>query len=53
MNKNLTSTNGYIHLYNPKKEGIGGYDIHYINAKEKQESIKRRIRPKQNERFVA
>ena len=23
---------GFIHLYNPKKEGLGSYDINYINA---------------------
>ena len=32
MNKNSKSRNGFIHLYNPKKEGLGRYDIHYINA---------------------
>ena len=24
-----------IHLYNPKKEGLGTYDIHYMNAYKK------------------
>ena len=23
---------GYLHLYNPQKEGLGSYDVHYINA---------------------
>ena len=32
MNKNSKSRNGFIHLYNPKNEGLGLYDIHYINA---------------------
>ena len=53
MNTNLNSRNGYIHLYNPKTEGLGGYDVHYINAKEKYESIKRSIKQKNNERLAA
>ncbi len=32
MNKNYNSRSGFIHLYNPKNEGLGRYDIHYINA---------------------
>tara|TARA_Y100001968_G_scaffold331935_1_gene388356 strand:+ start:1225 stop:1380 length:156 start_codon:yes stop_codon:yes gene_type:complete len=35
MNKKIHSRNGYIHLYNPKKEGLGTYDVHYINAYKK------------------
>ena len=35
MNKNSKSRNGFIHLYNPKKEGLGSYDVHYINAYKK------------------
>ena len=32
MNKKPKSRNGFIHLYNQEKEGLGKYDIHYINA---------------------
>ena len=32
MNKDLKSKKRSIHLYNPKEEGIGSYDVHYINA---------------------
>tara|TARA_B100001250_G_C19519262_1_gene665242 strand:- start:173 stop:334 length:162 start_codon:yes stop_codon:yes gene_type:complete len=32
MNKNKRNQTGPIQLYNPKSEGIGAYDIHYINA---------------------
>ena len=28
------------HLYNPKEEGLGRYDIHYINAYRKSENLK-------------
>ena len=37
MNKNTLSRNGLIHLYNPKEEGLGSYDVHYINAYKKKE----------------
>ena len=45
MNKISKSRNGYIHLYNPKKEGIGSYDVHYINAYQK-EKIEREYEQK-------
>ena len=32
MNKNHNSRIGYTKLYNQKEEGIGSYDINYINA---------------------
>ena len=35
MNKNLNSKKACIHLYNQKEEGIGEYDVHYINAYKK------------------
>tara|TARA_Y100001968_G_C18845304_1_gene475523 strand:+ start:79 stop:222 length:144 start_codon:yes stop_codon:yes gene_type:complete len=35
MNNNSKSKNGFIHLYNPEEEGLGSYDIHYINAYKK------------------
>ena len=34
-NINKKNQTGFIHLYNPKNEGLGNYDIHYINAKRK------------------
>jgi len=46
MNKSSINRKGFIHLYNPRKEGLGSYDVHYINAykkivktKDKQEII--------------
>ena len=41
MNKNSKSRNGFIHLYNPKKEGLGSYDVHYINAYKKDKNQKK------------
>ena len=35
MNKKTNPRNGFIHLYNPKEEGLGNYDINYINANKK------------------
>ena len=35
INKNPISRNRFIHLYNPKKEGLGSYDINYVNAYKK------------------
>ena len=42
MKKHSNSKTGFIHLYDPDKEGLGSYDIHYINAykKNKNSSIK-------------
>ena len=39
MNKNKNSRSGFIQLYNPKKEGLGAYDIHYINANKRKKAI--------------
>ena len=39
MNNKKQSRNGFIHLYNPEAEGLGGYDIHYINAYKKNKLI--------------
>ena len=25
-----------LHLYNPKEEGLGSYDVHYMNAYKKE-----------------
>tara|TARA_B100000965_G_C19012934_1_gene507486 strand:- start:15 stop:176 length:162 start_codon:yes stop_codon:yes gene_type:complete len=53
MNKNLNSRNGSIHLYNPKKEGLGHYDVHYINAHKNKNKPKSHNQIEYNERFVA
>ena len=46
MNKNSNSRNGFIHLYNPKEEGLGAYDVHYINAYKKNKSLKTKLHAK-------
>ena len=53
MNKNAKSRNGFIHLYNPKKEGLGSYDVHYINAYKKDKSLKNNLNKKDKERYAA
>jgi len=53
MNKNLNSRNGFIHLYNPKEEGLGSYDVHYINAYKKDKSLKNILNKKSIERDAA
>ncbi len=53
MNKKSTSRNGFIHLYNPKKEGLGYYDLHYINAFKKVKSLKHKLNTKGEERYAA
>ena len=39
MNNNKNLRNGFIHLYNPKEEGLGTYDIHYINGYKKTKKL--------------
>tara|TARA_B100000945_G_C19979122_1_gene411253 strand:- start:257 stop:418 length:162 start_codon:yes stop_codon:yes gene_type:complete len=53
MNKNSNSRNGLIHLYNPKKEGLGAYDVHYINAYKKDKVLKNDLSKKNKGRYVA
>ncbi|WP_269615895.1 hypothetical protein [Prochlorococcus marinus] len=53
MNKNSKSRNGFIHLYNPKKEGLGPYDLHYINAYKKDKSLKSNSNKRDKERYAA
>ena len=53
MNKNSKSRNGFIHLYNPKKEGLGSYDVNYINAYKKDKSLKDNIKNSNRERYAA
>ena len=53
MNKKANSRNGFIHLYNPKEEGIGSYDVHYINAYQREIDSKRKQNRKVEERYAA
>tara|TARA_B100000945_G_C20017888_1_gene428584 strand:- start:251 stop:412 length:162 start_codon:yes stop_codon:yes gene_type:complete len=53
MNLNPNSRNKFIHLYNPKKEGLGSYDVHYINAYKKDKGIKNKLNKNDKERYVA
>ncbi len=53
MNKTSYSKNRYIHLYNPKKEGLGSYDVHYINAYKKDKNIRKSVNKKDQERHAA
>ena len=53
MNKNSNSRNGLIHLYNPKTEGVGSYDLHYINAYKKDKSLKNNLNKKDKEWYAA
>ena len=53
MNKNKNSRNGFIHLYNPKKEGLGSYDVHYINAYKKNKNQKSKLNQTDKERHAA
>ena len=53
MNKNSKSRKGFIHLYNPKKEGIGSYDAHYINAYKRNKSLKNNQNKRDKERNAA
>ena len=53
MKKNLKAQNSSIHLYNPKREGLGSYDIHYINAYKKMKAEKGLNQMKATKRYVA
>ena len=53
MNKNSNSRNRFIHLYNPKKEGLGSYDVHYMNAYKKDKDLKEQLSNKDKERYAA
>tara|TARA_Y100001968_G_scaffold131778_1_gene120227 strand:- start:173 stop:334 length:162 start_codon:yes stop_codon:yes gene_type:complete len=53
MNKNTSCRSGFIHLYNPKKEGLGSYDIHYINANKKNRRLETEINKNDKERYAA
>ena len=53
MHKNSKSRDGFIHLYNPQKEGRGSYDAHYINAYKKDKSQKNKLNKEYNEWYAA
>ncbi len=53
MNKNPKYRKGFIHLYNPKKEGLGSYDVHYINAYKKNRRLKNELNKNHEERYAA
>ena len=42
-----------MHLYNPKEEGLGLYDVHYINAYEKRKKYQNTLSLKAKERHAA
>tara|TARA_B100000700_G_C14945238_1_gene808850 strand:- start:629 stop:793 length:165 start_codon:yes stop_codon:yes gene_type:complete len=39
MKNQIKRRKGYLHLYNPQKEGLGSYDVNYINAYRKNNKI--------------
>ena len=53
MNKNSKSRNGFIHLYNPGEEGLGHYDVIFINAYKKLNKNKNHNNEKINQRCTA
>ena len=53
MNKNPRSRGEFTHLYNPKKEGLGYYDVNYINAYKKDRRLKSEKNKNNEERHAA
>ena len=53
MKKHLNTRNQFIHLYNPSEEGLGSYDVHYINAYKKNKKIALQGKEKNNKRLAA
>ena len=53
MNKQQNKRAGFIHLYNPKEEGLGSYDANYINAHKKYIKTKNELKKKNEERYAA
>tara|TARA_B100000700_G_scaffold323675_1_gene427930 strand:- start:2209 stop:2370 length:162 start_codon:yes stop_codon:yes gene_type:complete len=53
MNKNTNNKYGFIHLYNPKEEGLGSYDFHYMNAYKKNHKINKHKEETNTERYAA
>ena len=52
-NNSTKSRSGFIHLYNPKIEGIGLYDVHYINAQRKDKKKINPLKEKAKGRYAA
>ena len=52
MNNKHISRNGFTHLYNPKEEGLGSYDVNYINAYKKDKSLNNNLKS-DRERYAA
>ena len=42
IDKKLNAHKKILHLYNPKTEGLGSYDVNYINASKKERYIKQK-----------
>ena len=53
MNKITKSRNRLFHLYNPKEEGLGSYDVHYINAYKKYKRLKNELKKTDKGRYAA
>ena len=53
MNNKLNPRNRFIHLYNPKEEGLGCYDVHYINAYKKNKRLRNKANKNVEERHIA
>ena len=53
MNKMSKSRNRLFHLYNPKKEGLGSYDVHYINAYKKDKRLNDELNKNDKGRYAA
>ncbi len=53
MNKNSNHRNGCFHLYNPKEEGLGSYDVHYINAYRKDNESKKQLKENHEQRYAS
>tara|TARA_Y100001968_G_C18935652_1_gene516353 strand:+ start:187 stop:348 length:162 start_codon:yes stop_codon:yes gene_type:complete len=53
MTNQKNNRNGCIHLYNPKEEGLGKYDINYINAYRKIRLKPEKSKCKTFERYAA
>ncbi len=53
MNKKTKTRKGFVHLYNPKVEGLGTYDVHYINAYKKVNNLNNNLIKNDDERYVA
>ena len=53
MNNKQNSRKGFTRMYNPKQEGIGAYDMHYINAYKKRKRLETLPKSNTSERQAA